>query len=257
MLKSTLQHMSHFDLDQISTRAPEDLSKEVTKNKTALLVDRLEELQNILYAEGKWSLLIVLQGMDASGKDGAVKKVFSAVNPQGVKVKSFKKPTERELAHDFLWRVHQHTPEKGMIQIFNRSHYEDVLVTRVLGLTDDKTAESRFDIINSFEKLLMERGTQILKFYLHISEERQTERFHERLNDPRKHWKYNPNDLKSAENWPDYRHYYRQVFENCGPDIPWIIVPSDQKWYKEYLIAKTIVERLESLNMKYPGLVTE
>ncbi|MDN5217321.1 polyphosphate kinase [Fulvivirgaceae bacterium BMA12] len=249
--------MDTYDLSKISTRAPENLSKAATKDETDLLIDRLEELQNMLYAEGKWSLLIVLQGMDASGKDGAVKAVFSAVNPQGVSVKSFKKPTEEELSHDFLWRIHRHTPARGKIQIFNRSHYEDVLVTRVLGLTDDATAQKRFKIINAFENLLQERGTQVLKFYLHISEAEQQERFEERLNNPRKHWKYNPNDLKSAENWPEYRQYYKEVFENCGPDIPWRIIPSDQKWYKEYLIAKTIVETLEGLHMKYPGLPTE
>ena len=249
--------METYDLNKISTRAPENISKEEIKEKTDVLVDKLEELQNILYAEGKWSLLIILQGMDAAGKDGTIKAVFSAVNPQGISVKSFKKPTEEELAHDFLWRIHKHTPRKGKIQIFNRSHYEDVLVTRVLGLTNDETAWKRFKIINAFEKLLHERGTQILKFYLHISEEKQKERFEERLNNPRKHWKHNPNDLKTAKNWPEYRQYYREVFENCGKDIPWSIIPSDQKWYKEYLIAKTIVKTLESLKMKYPGLTSE
>ncbi len=246
--------MESFDLSKISTRAPEGLSKSETKDKTKELVVKLEELQNKLYAESKSSLLIILQGMDASGKDGAVREVFSSVNPQGVKVKSFKKPTEEELSHDFLWRVHKHTPAKGQIQIFNRSHYEDVLVTRVLGLTDDKTAKKRFEVINAFEELLQERGTKIVKFYLHISEERQKERFQERLNMKRKHWKFNPNDLKTAEHWPAYRKYYREVFENCGPKIPWTIVPSDQKWYKEYIIAKSITELLEGLNMEYPSL---
>ncbi len=249
--------MANYDLSTLSTRAPQNLSKEDTKEKTKELIKELEELQNKLYAEGKWSLLIVLQGMDASGKDGAVREVFSAVNPQGVKVKSFKVPTEEELAHDFLWRVHQNTPRKGMIQIFNRSHYEDVLVTRVLGLTDDETAYKRFAIINAFEELLQERGTQILKFYLHISEEEQKERFQDRLNNPRKHWKYNPNDLKSAADWPLYRQYYAEVFENCGPQIPWTVIPSDQNWYKEYLIAEKIVTTLRALDMQYPGLELE
>ncbi|MDH3708670.1 MAG: polyphosphate kinase [Cyclobacteriaceae bacterium] len=248
--------MSSYDLQKIPTRAPDNLDKEEIKQQTKELIDELEELQNKLFAEDKWSLLVILQGMDASGKDGAVREVFSAVNPQGVKVKSFKVPTERELAHDFLWRVHQHTPRRGLIQIFNRSHYEDVLVTRVLGLTDDATANKRFALINSFEQLLQERGTQIIKFYLHISQEEQKERFHDRLNNPRKHWKYNPNDLKTAEDWPLYRKYYGEVFENCGPQIPWTIVPADQNWYKEYLVAKTIVETLRSLDMKYPGLET-
>ena len=249
--------MASYDLSTISTRAPQDISKEDTKAKTKELIKELEELQNKLYAEGKWSLLIILQGMDASGKDGAVREVFSAVNPQGVKVKSFKVPTEEELAHDFLWRVHQNTPRKGMIQIFNRSHYEDVLVTRVLGLTDDETAHKRFKLINAFEELLQERGTQIIKFYLHISESEQQERFQDRLNNPRKHWKYNPNDLKSAADWPLYRQYYAEVFQHCSPEIPWIIVPSDQNWYKEYLIAEKIVTTLRSLNLQYPGLEME
>jgi len=249
--------MNNYDLENISARAPKELSKEDTKNKTNKFIEELEELQNVLYAESKHSLLIVLQGMDASGKDGAVKKVFSAVNPQGIEVKSFKAPTSKELAHDFLWRIHQHTPPQGKIQIFNRSHYEDVLVTRVLGLTDDETAKKRFGIINAFEQLLQERGTQILKFYLHISEAEQMERFQERLNNPRKHWKYNPNDLKSAKDWPLYRQYYTDVFKNCSSDIPWTIIPSDQNWYKELLLAESIVTCLRGLNMKYPGLETE
>lgn len=246
--------MSSIDLDSIPTRAPEELSKTDTKAKTQELTDELDELQNKLYAEGKWSLLVILQGMDASGKDGAVKDVFKAVNPQGIRTKSFKAPTEEELAHDFLWRIHKHTPPKGKIQIFNRSHYEDVLVTRVLGLTDDETANRRFQLINSFEQLLQERGTQILKFYLHISEAEQLERFQERLNNPRKNWKYNPNDLKTASNWPQYRQYYREVFEKCSPEIPWTVVPSDQNWYKKFTIASKIVETLRGLNMKYPLL---
>lgn len=246
--------MSISDLATISTCAPQDLEKKNIKAQTKDLTKELDELQNKLYAESKWSLLVILQGMDASGKDGAVKQVFSSVNPQGVKVMSFKAPTAEELDHDFLWRVHQHTPPKGKIQIFNRSHYEDVLVTRVLGIIDDGTAQRRFQIINGFERLLQERGTQILKFYLHLSEEKQQERFKDRLNNPRKFWKFNPNDLKSAKDWPLYRKYYQEVFEKCSPEIPWTIVPADQNWYKEYLIAKKIVETLRGLNMNYPGL---
>ena len=246
--------MSGIDLATLSTRAPENLSKTDIKTQTLILTEELDELQNTLYAENKWSLLVILQGMDASGKDGAVKDVFRAVNPQGIRTKSFKAPTEEELAQDFLWRIHRHTPPRGKIQIFNRSHYEDVLVTRVRGLIDDETANQRFKLINSFEQLLQERGTQILKFYLHISEAEQLERFQDRLNNPRKHWKYNPNDLRAASNWPHYRRYYQEIFEHCSPEIPWIIVPSDQNWYKRYMIAKKIVETLKGLNMKYPGL---
>jgi len=253
MYPSTID-TSGMDLATLSTRAPDNFNKTHTKALTQKLTEELDELQNKLYAESKWSLLVILQGMDASGKDGAIKDVFRAVNPQGVRVKSFKAPTEEELAHDFLWRIHKHTPPKGKIQIFNRSHYEDVLITRVLGLTNDETANQRFQLINGFERLLQERGTQILKLYLHISEAEQLERFQDRLNDPRKHWKYNPDDLKTASNWSLYRKYYQEVFENCSPEIPWTIVPSDQNWYKKYIIANKIVETLRGLNMKYPGL---
>lgn len=244
--------MSTPKLINISTRAPKSLEKKEIKEKTKNYVARLNDLQNVLYAEKKWSLLIVLQGMDASGKGGAVRKVFSAVNPMGVRVKAFKKPTDKELAHDFLWRVHPHAPAKGMIQIFDRSHYEDVLITRVNGWVDDETAHQRFEAINAFEKLLEMNGTKILKFYLHVSEDEQSERLYERMQVPHKQWKYSTDDLEKAKQWPAYRKAYEDVFEHCGPDIPWHIVPTDQNWYKEYYIAKTIVKTLEELNMQYP-----
>jgi len=246
-----------YILEKLSTRAPKDFNKDKIKLKTLQLTAELNELQNLMYAGGKHSLLIILQGLDASGKGGTVRKVFKAVNPAGVYVKSFKAPTELELKHDFLWRIHQNVPEKGMIQIFDRSHYEDVLVTRVLKLIDDKTAHKRFKMINEFEKLLETNHTHIIKFYLHISEKQQKERFEERLDDPRKNWKYNPNDLKTAKNWPAYRKYYQEVFDECSKDIPWVIVPSDQNWYKQYIVAKTIVEKLKNLNMKYPKYKAE
>lgn len=242
------------DLLRRSTRAPKGMDKNATKKETAALIEEMNELQNVMYAEGKHSLLIVLQGMDASGKDGTTRAVFSAVNPMGVRVQSFKVPTEEERSHDFIWRVHKVAPAKGMIQIFNRSHYEDVLVTRMLGLVDDKTAKEKFVHINNFEKLLQHNGTIVLKFYLHISEEEQAERFKERLEMEHKHWKYNPKDLDHAKKWPEFRKYYQDVFKNCGPDIPWYIVPADQNWYKKHFVAKTVVEKLRSLNMKYPGL---
>lgn len=248
---------NNINLSQISTRAPKDFDKHETKAEIKEMVEELAELQNKMYAESRWSLLIILQGLDASGKDSTVRSVFGAVNPQGIRVQSFKVPTEKELSHDFLWRIHQHTPEKGMIQIFNRSHYEDVLVTRVQKLIDNATAQKRFGYINSFEELLQERGTQVLKFFLHISKEEQQERFEDRLNDPRKHWKYNPSDLRTTKNWDKYMHYYHEVFEKCSPEIPWIVVPADQKWYRNYIVTKTILERLRSLNMKYPGLELE
>ncbi len=244
--------MAKYDLLSISTEAPDGFKKKKTRAKMKAYGERLRELQNMLYAEGKWSVLVVLQGMDASGKDGATRKVFDYVNPQGIQVKSFKKPTPEEMAHDYLWRVHQHTPKKGMIQVFNRSHYEEVLITRVEGWVDDETAHRRFAHINAFEQLLQDHGTKILKFYLHISEEAQQESFYDRIVDPRKQWKYGPEDFDKAKKWPLYRKAYEDVLEHCSPEIPWIIVPSDNNWYKEYIIMKTVVETLESLNMKYP-----
>jgi PPK2 family polyphosphate:nucleotide phosphotransferase len=244
-------------LKDISTRAPKHLDKKATKEKTSQLLEELDELQNLLYAESKRSVLVVLQGMDASGKDGVINNVFGQLNPQGISVKSFKVPTVEELAHDFLWRVHLQAPSKGMIQVFNRSHYEDVLVTRVHGWCDDKLAEKRFAAINNFEELLIDHNnTEILKFYLHISQEEQQQRFEERMADLRKQWKYNQKDFTEAEFWNKYMHMYEDVFENCNI-VPWTIVPSDQNWYKEFVVASTVVERLRHLDMKYPQLKKE
>lgn len=244
-------------LADVSTKAPKDIDKKATKEHTEALLEELSELQNLLYAEGKHAILIVLQGMDASGKDGLIRKVFSRMNPQGVRVQSFKVPTDEELAHDFLWRIHQHTPARGMIQIFNRSHYEDVLVTRVHGWCDDATAQKRFDAINAFEELLaLHNNTQILKFYLHLSAEEQQERLRERIENPAKHWKYNAKDEQEAALRDTYLRMYEDVFEACNA-IPWAIVPSDQNWYKEHLVAKQLVETLKNLDMKFPEVKIE
>lgn len=244
-------------LSQISTKAPKELDKKEAKEKTAKLLKELDELQYLLYAESKHSVLVILQGLDASGKDGAINNVFGELNPQGVMVKSFKVPTEEEMKHDFLWRIHQNAPAKGMMQIFNRSQYEDVLVTRVHGWCDDATAQKRFRAINGFEELLtLHNNTVIFKFYLHISIEEQQERLHERIEDPTKQWKYNERDFEEAKLWDRYMQMYEDVFENCSA-VPWTIVPADQNWYKEYVIAKTVVEALKNLNMKYPQLKEE
>ena len=241
-------------LSEVSTKAPKDSEKKETKEQTLKMIEDLDELQNRLYAEKKHSILVVLQGLDASGKDGVIRKVFGQMNPQGVRVESFKVPTEKELAHDFLWRIHQHTPEKGMIQIFNRSHYEDVLVTRVHGLCDDATALKRFDAINDFEALLtLHNNTHILKFYLHISEEEQLKRLEERREDPTKKWKYNKKDKEEAQLREKYMQMYEEMLVNCNT-IPWVIVPADQNWYKEHTVAKTFYDTLKSLDMHYPDL---
>jgi PPK2 family polyphosphate:nucleotide phosphotransferase len=246
--------MANIKLKDISTRAPKEWDKEETKTTTVGIMESLNELQNLLYAESKHSVLVILQGMDASGKDGVIRKVFGMLNPQGVRVHSFKAPTEEELNHDFLWRIHSVAPLKGTIQIFNRSHYEDILITRVHKWIDDKMAKKRMKAINDFEQLLQEHNsTTILKFYLHISPEEQEERLQERIHNPSKQWKYNEKDFEEAKLWDEYRAAYEDCFEHCN-DVPWTIVPADQNWYKEYVIAHTLQKALEKLNMQYPGL---
>jgi PPK2 family polyphosphate:nucleotide phosphotransferase len=249
--------MATIKLKEISTRAPKDWDKEETKEKTAGILEELDELQNLLFAESKHAVLVILQGMDASGKDGAIRKVFATLNPQGVRVQSFKVPTYLELSHDFLWRIHAAAPPRGIIQIFNRSHYEDVLITRVHKLIDDKTVKKRMKAINDFEQLLQEHNnTTILKFYMHISPEEQKERLQERIHNPTKQWKYNEKDFEEAELWDDYMAAYEDCFEHCN-DVPWTVVPADQNWYKEYIIAHTLQKALEKLDMHYPELKKE
>ena len=245
--------MAGIKLKDISTRAPKDWDKVETKEKLEKMREELSELQNLLFASNTYSLLVVIQGMDASGKDGAIRNVFNTTNPQGVNVTSFKVPTEEEAAHDFLWRIHMNTPGKGMIRIFNRSHYEDILVTRVHKWCDDETARKRMNAINDFEDLLIKHNnTSILKFFLHVSREEQMERLKERTHDPAKMWKYNEKDFSEANLYDEYHKMYEDCFENCDK-VPWLIVPADQNWYKEYLMLKTILETLRSLDMKYPG----
>ena len=227
--------------------------KHKLQKQTEKYVEKIRELQHVLYAENKHSLLIVLQGMDASGKDGATKAVFASVNPQGVSVKSFKKPTELELSHDFLWRIHQECPETGMIKVFNRSHYEDLLVPMVYGGVSAQALQRRVEYINSFERMLHDNKTTILKFYLHVSEKEQQKRFEERLTNPEKNWKFNKADMETAKLWPSFRRAYQRVFDECG-ETPWHIIPSDENWYKKYLITKKVAETLESLDLQYPKL---
>ena len=246
--------MSKIKLSEISTRAPRDFDIAATKKKTEAIVSELDEWQNLLFAEGKHSILIVIQGMDGSGKDGIIRNVLGNMNPQGVTVKSYKAPTAEELSHDFLWRIHQHAPAKGMIQVFNRSHYEDILVTRVHKWCDDETATNRMKAINDFEVLLQDHNnTHILKFYLHISPEEQQERLKERMKDPAKMWEYNEKDFEEAKLWDEYMQVYEDCFKNCN-NPGWTIVPSDQNWYKEYIIAGKLCDLLKSLDMKFPGL---
>ncbi len=246
--------MEKIILKEISTRAPKDLDKKETKEKLEKILDELDDLQNLLFAENKHSVLVVIQGMDGSGKDGVIRNVFTHMNPQGVTVKSYKAPTPEELSHDFLWRIHEYAPAKGMIQVFNRSHYEDILVTRVHKWCDDETARKRMKAITDFEQLMTEHNnTHILKFYLHISPEEQHERLTERMKDPSKMWKYNEKDFEEARLWDIYMQAYEDCFNNCHTP-PWTIVPSDQNWYKEFIIASRLYELLKSLNMQFPGM---
>lgn len=246
--------MGKISLKDFSTRAPKDFEKDATKKKTSEILNKLDDLQNLLYAEGKHSVLVIIQGMDASGKDGVIRNVLGKLNPQGVTVRSYKAPTQEELSHDFLWRIHHAAPAKGMIQIFNRSHYEDILITRVHGWCDDKTAKKRMKAINDFEQMLEEHNnTHLLKFYLHISAEEQRERLMERMKDPGKMWKYNEKDFEEAKLWDKYSDVYDDCFENCNK-IPWTIVPADQNWYKEFIIATALYDLLKGIDMKYPGL---
>ncbi len=213
----------------------------------------LEELQELLYAEQKHKLLIVLQGMDTAGKDGVIRRVFEGVNPQGVKVASFKVPTAEELSRDYLWRVHKMVPGKGEIVIFNRSHYEDVLVVRVHGMVSPELCRRRYKEIVDFERMLADNGTTILKFYLNISLEEQKERLQARLDDPQKIWKFNPGDLGERKLWPDYMQAYEEAIAATSTNFaPWYIVPSDRKWYRDLVIATLLVKSLKDLKMNFP-----
>jgi len=246
-----------INLSKEITTAPDGFSKSDCKDKFKKNIKAIEKLQNVLLAQSKYSLLLILQGMDASGKDGSVREVFKRITPSGISVHSFKKPTKLEFAHDFLWRVHQQVPEKGMIQVFNRSHYEDVLIQRVHHWIDDETVRKRFNHINNFENLLEDNGTRIIKIFLHTSKDEQLIQLNERKTDSTKHWKHNSADFEERKHWDSYMNAYEDVFLNCGEDIPWHIVPADENWYKEYLISEIVREKLESLDLSYPPLVDE
>ncbi len=222
-------------------------------DETAHYQEKLRELQDLLYAERRHSLLICLQAVDTGGKDGVINHVLGAMNPQGCRVAAFKQPTPEELAHDFLWRAHCAAPARGEVVIFNRSHYEDVLVVRVHNLVPPKVWSRRYDLINHFERNLVDNGAQILKFYLHISKKEQLKRFKERLDDPAKHWKISEADYKEREFWGSYTAAYEEALSRCSTArAPWFVIPSNHKWFRNLAIARIVVEHLESLRMQYP-----
>lgn len=242
---------------------PGDTSAFKGKKKDGLqelseLRDKLDPLQELLYAEHKHGILVVLQGMDTSGKDGTIRRVFEGVNPQGVRVARFREPTPEELDHDFLWRAHKQVPGKGEIVIFNRSHYEGVLVERVHKLVPAKVWQRRYQQINEFERLLAEDGTTILKFYMHIDADEQKRRLQARLDDPSKNWKFSPTDLKERELWSQYMKAYEAALENTATRwAPWYLVPSNHAWFRDLLVCRVLVETLEGLKMRYPPLAVD
>ncbi len=227
--------------------------KDDAKKPLKKLHKELLELQEILYAEGKHALLIILQGMDTCGKDGTIRKVMAGINVQGCEVVNFKAPTVDELSRDYLWRVHKSVPRKGKIGIFNRSHYEDVLVVRVHDLVPKSVWEKRYQQINDFERMLVENGTVILKFFLNISKDEQKERLESRINTPSKHWKVNEGDFYERTYWEKYMQAYEVVLEKCSTEwAPWYIIPANKKWYRDLVITERIVKTLENLKMKFP-----
>ncbi|MBN1557042.1 MAG: polyphosphate kinase 2 family protein [Lentisphaerae bacterium] len=215
---------------------------------------RLSDLQEVLYAGAEQALLVVIQAMDTGGKDGTIRHVFGPLNPQGVRVTSFKAPSGEELAHDYLWRIHAEAPRKGMIRIFNRSHYEDVLIARVHALAPKKEIERRYGQINAFEQYLSENGITILKFYLHISRKEQKKRLESRLARPDKHWKFDPGDLAERKRWDSYRRAYEKALSRCSTAwAPWHVIPADHKWYRNYAVARIVLETLQGMRLRYPA----
>jgi PPK2 family polyphosphate:nucleotide phosphotransferase len=242
---------------RLRDRNPRDKSlfgdEQETKANTASLAKEIDALQDRLYAEGSRALLVILQGTDTSGKDGTIRSVFNATGPLGVSVHAFGPPTKLELEHDYLWRVHAVCPRRGTIGIFNRSHYEDILIGKVRKFASEPVIEQRYEQINAFEKMLVENGTTILKFMLHISKDEQKERLQARLDDPAKNWKFNPGDLEDREHWDDYQEAYETMLHRCStPWAPWHVIPADRKWVRNAAIANIVKATLEEMNPQYP-----
>ncbi len=241
------------ELNKTATSPPDGFSKKEARKQTKTFAKRLGKLHNILLAQKKYAVLVILQGMDASGKDGAVKNVFRYCTPNNLSTYSFKKPTEEEFAHDFLWRVHKQCPLKGEMKIFNRSHYEDILIQRVHQWIDEDKVQQRMQAINAFEKLLQfDNNTVLFKFFLHISKEQQEIELNQRKTEADKFWKHNDNDWREREYWDEYMRCYQDAINQS--EIPWYIIPTDKRWYRDYLISKIMVEKLEQLDLKYPPL---
>lgn len=243
-------------LKSISTEAPADWDKKKIEKATDKLLDQIYEYGKKIVAGKQKSILLVLQGMDASGKDGLTRTLFQKLSPAWVTVHSFKKPSELEAAHDFLWRIHQRVPEKGMITVFNRSHYEDILVPSVYKYIDSDTIEKRYDLINDFETMLEANGTKVIKMYLHLSKEKQEIKLMERINTLEKHWKHSDGDWETRKYWDEFMEVYESILTKCNT-IPWHIVPCDKNWVKLYAAATILVETMAAMNLEYPALESE
>jgi PPK2 family polyphosphate:nucleotide phosphotransferase len=248
-----IDEKKRVSLDELSTHPPKSLDKGEANQELAKLEEELGELQELMWGARKHGVLIVLQGRDTAGKDGTIKRVAGALNPRGVQVTSFGVPTEEELQHDFLWRIHAHTPRKGEVSIFNRSHYEDVLITRVHGLITERVWRERYDLINAFEATLANGGTTVIKLFLHISKEEQRKRFDSRLHEPRKRWKFQPADLAERERWDDYQVAYADALAATSTaQSPWYVIPADHKWFRNWAVSSVLVETLGRINPQYP-----
>jgi PPK2 family polyphosphate:nucleotide phosphotransferase len=230
-----------------------DGGKAEARDEVRKLVERLDELQELFYADGRHKLLVVIQGMDTSGKGGAIRRAFEGMNPSGVRVAAFKAPSSTELAHDFLWRVHAEAPANGQVVIFDRSHYEDVLIVKVHGLVPEDRLAARYDHIRNFEQMLADEGTTIVKFFLHISSDEQKQRLEARLANPAKHWKFNPADLSERKHWDAYHAAFEEAVQRTATkSAPWYVVPANKKWHRDLVICRALVKTLESLDLSYP-----
>lgn len=242
-----------FRLADYDTRPQRGIDRKAAEDETDVLRGRLNDLQDTLYADRRFALLVVLQGIDTAGKDGTIRSVFRDVGPLGCSVANFGVPTDEEKAHDFLWRYHHRTPEKGKFVIFNRSHYEGVIVERVRGFVPKERWEARYGEINAFEAALAAEKTVIMKFFLHLSNDEQRERLQERIDNPKKHWKFRAGDLDERKHWGAYQEAFEDMIARCNtPHAPWHVVPADAKWYRDLVVARALVRRLEDLDLRYP-----
>lgn len=251
--RTPLANLDAVDPNDAGPYPTDDDGRRAADEDLEELIERMAELQRKFYADGRYALLLVLQALDAGGKDGTIRRALSGLNPQGVRVNSFKRPTELELAHDFLWRIHQAAPRRGEIGVFNRSHYEDVLVVRVDELVPEDVWRRRYEHIVAFERLLHDAGTRFVKVYLHIDRDEQRERLQKRLDDPSRHWKFDANDLRVRAQWDDYRAAFAEAFARTGHEpAPWLIVPANRKWYRDLVVATAMVEAMEALDLRWP-----